>query len=109
MVGLGEGHVANDGKPVRQLGLLGQPFADVHAGDVGADGAKFTTNLRGGAPVEVVDVDMAGAAFEPDHDDRLAAALLSAVRLKTQQIGESQAANPEPAGLQEARAASRRT
>jgi hypothetical protein len=100
MVGLREGHVANDGELVGDLGLLGQPFANVHAGHAGADGPEIAADLRGSVRLEIVHVDMTRTAFEPDHDHGLASAL-APLGLQSQEIGEGKPSHAQAAKLQE--------
>src|SRR5262249_22082359 len=62
---------AEDGDLVGDLRLPGHQLAEVHARDVGPDGAKFTAILAGGIWLQVVHVQVGRPAAEMDHDDRL--------------------------------------
>ncbi len=97
-----EAHVADDRQFVGDLRLQGHQLADVQAGDVGVDRLELAADFDGGVRLHVVEVDVAGAAVEVDHDDGLARrAGGGAVGPEPQQVGQRQSADAEGADLEE--------
>src|SRR5687768_8163050 len=57
------------GKHNGELGLAGEHLGDLHPGRVGGDRAPGAAVLRGVVGLHVPQVDVAGAALEPEDDD----------------------------------------
>ena len=95
---------AHDGELVGDPGLPRHELADLHPRHVRLDGAEFSADLRGRTGLHVVGIDVARAAAQADHDDRLAPSLRrhGPLRLKAQEIREGQPAQGEASRLEEA-------
>ena len=94
MIVAGELHIANDGQLVGEPRLAGHVLADVDAGHVGLDRLEVAADLDRRVRLHVVHVDVAGAADEQNHDDRLGARRL-VLGAKAEQVAEHQAAEAE--------------
>src|SRR5579872_5251231 len=94
---------ANNRKLVGNSRLLGKQLANVEAGNIGFDRIKLAAILGGSVGLEVVHVDMARAARQVDHDDRLLPKLprVSPLGSQTKQVGQRQTAEAERANTQE--------
>jgi hypothetical protein len=84
---------AHDGHFVHLLRLVRQVLADVDAGDVGLDRLELAAKLRGSVRLEVVHIDVARAAAQPQKDDRRVLGgfvLLFRPGLKPQVVGQGE-------------------
>ncbi len=105
VAGVGVRGGADDAHLVHEPGLARQVLADADAGDIGGHGPKLAAELGRRIGFEIVHVDMARPAAQPEEDDRgiarLSAALLG-LGLETQMIGQGQARQSEKADAQKA-------
>ena len=70
-------------------------LADLHAGQAGRDRLERAAIFGGGVGLQVVHVDVAGAAAEHDVDDRLGPRSGAGLSFATQQVGQAQTAEAE--------------
>ena len=63
--------VADDRQLIRDFGLQWQQLANVHPLHARPNWLEGAANLGGRVGFKIIHVDVAGTAFEPDHDDRL--------------------------------------
>src|SRR6185295_9940692 len=76
-------------------------LADLHAGDVLADGPELAADFGGGFRLQVPHVLVAGAAGQVDVDERLLGRLLAVLGFKLEEIGQQHAAHAQGADLEE--------
>src|SRR5262249_62201241 len=98
---------ADERELVGDLGLLGEKLADLDAGHVGADRLPETAVLGRCIGLEVVEIQVTGAAVEPDEDDGgvFFAGWSRGDRAGAKDVGEREAGHAGHAELQEAAAA----
>jgi hypothetical protein len=75
VAGVGVERGTNNGQLVHDPGLLGQVLTDANTGHVRVDRPEFAADLGGRIRLQIVHVDVAGTARQPDQNDGLAIAL----------------------------------
>ena len=95
------GERADHRELVGDLGEPGHVLADFHAVDIRGDRRELAAEFLRRERLQVEHVHVRRAAGQIDVDDRLAGGLRTRQRLRTEQFGESEAAEAERSDLQE--------
>ena len=91
----------DEGELVGLLGEAREQLANLHAGDVGADGPELAANLAGCVGLEVEHVDVRRPAGQVDVDDGLVGLARAGERFELEQLREGQAASSHATDLEE--------
>jgi hypothetical protein len=93
-------HRADQNQLVHALGQLRQVFANLDAGDFGADGSELAANFRRRIHFEIEDILVRRAARQENHDDGFVRPSNARLDFGLEQLWQRQAAQPQCANLQ---------